>query len=87
MADLDPDKTAGPFEKMAARVRANAPGDFGGAMVLVAPDGRAIEQLVLDPMKDEAAFWALVAAKVDAAKTEFLANEQAKQGGFGGMRR
>lgn len=78
---------AAPFTAMAARIVANAAADFAGAVVVVAPDGRTvIDLLSLDPSHDEVAFWGQVAARVEAAKNECLMNEQAKQGGaFGPM--
>ena len=76
------------FETMAARIKANLPADFGGAMVIVGPTGEVkIEGLILDPSGDEAAFWSVASAKVEAAKNEYLMNEQQKTAGYGGMSR
>ena len=77
-----------PFTTMAARIGANLPADFGGAMVIVGPTGEVkIEGLILDPSGDEAAFWSVASAKVEAAKNEYLMNEQQKTAGYGGMSR
>lgn len=87
-APTEHQKAIARFEHMARRISANAPEDFGGAMVVVGPDGKMAEFLSLDPSKDTGAFLASAQGKLAALVDEFKALEAAQGAGlYGGMRR
>jgi hypothetical protein len=78
---------ADPFTKMATRIAHNTEGArFGGAVVIVPPDGggEPIEILFLDQAADAALFWSTVRTKITAV-LEALA-EKERQGGWQGRR-
>lgn len=61
---------------MAARIdRGEAP-EFGGALVLVAPDGTKVEFLLSNPEPNIVAFWGFVKASIDDAFNATQANSQ-----------
>lgn len=57
-------KPADPFSDMAERVERNGDDHFGGAAVIVAPDGKVISLLMVDDSKDQAQFWATIKTRV-----------------------
>ena len=62
-----PNDPADPFLKMATRIAHNTEGArFGGAVVIVPPDGggEPIEILFLDQAADAAVFWSILSAKI-----------------------
>lgn len=70
------------FTRMAERIAAVNEGEFSGALVAVSPDGKVvIEVLTIDPTKDQGAFWGIVNAKVEAAKSDFIEGERLAAGG------
>lgn len=73
---------ADPFRDMASRVDACDEREFGGALVLVAPDGKKIEFLLTDPASGSnlIAFWGFVQARIQDAF-----NEMSNQSGMGGF--
>ena len=74
------DTTSSPavaFEVMAARIRDNAAHPFGGAFVIVAPDGTSQDLLLLDSRQAAAQFWALLQSRVQIAIAE---NDNASRG-------
>ena len=66
MTDTPPDtpSPADAFLAMAAKISRNLPEDFGGAFVLVSPDGSPVEMLILDSRKDPVAFWATASSVI-----------------------
>ena len=75
MADADP------FTRMATRVHECDDREFGGALVLVAPDGRKVEFLLTDPAATQSlvAFWGFVRSRIEDAFQEM---NQPGMGGF-----
>lgn len=66
-----------PFTTMAERIKHNADAKFGGAVVLVPPNGVApVELLLLDAHADEGQFWATILTRIQMA---MQANEQRQQ--------
>lgn len=67
-APLEPKDT---FADMVARLIANGPEAFGGAFVIVPPQGgEPISTLIIDPSGSVAQFWSLVKAKAELALAE-----------------
>lgn len=75
---------AAAFTRMAERISAIEEADFNGALVLVAPDGTAIDMMI-QGSRDEVVFWSMAKSKIEIAATEF-ANRGMEQT-FGGFRR
>lgn len=75
-----------PFTNMAARVEACPEREFGGALVLVAPDGKKVEFLLTDPSAGQnvVAFWGFVRSRIEDAFQEIAS--QPAMGGFGPQR-
>lgn len=74
---------AEPFGEMAERIRRIDQAEFGGAVVIVPPQGGRIAFVVTDPSPDLAHFWSGVQARVEAAMTEARQEEIARSQGFG----
>jgi hypothetical protein len=55
------------FRAMAERIEHNAADTFGGACVIVPPEGEPIELLVLDPTADSAQFIGAVQTRLGVA--------------------
>lgn len=75
---------AAAFTRMAERIAAIEESDFNGALVLVAPDGTAIE-MMMQGSRDEVVFWSTAKSKVEIAATEFT--NRGTESVFGGFRR
>ncbi len=60
-----------PFSDMAARIERNADIEFGGAMVLVPPEGDPIELFIIDPKKDLGHFLSAAMTKLEIALNAF----------------
>lgn len=58
------------FGAMAKRIVHNAGQSFGGAFVIVPPNGDPIETLILDAKQDPAQFWSLIKTRCDIALQE-----------------
>lgn len=58
------------FDAMAKRIVHNAGQSFGGAFVIVPPNGDPIETLILDAKQDPAQFWSLIKTRCDLAISE-----------------
>ena len=54
-----------PFKEMAVKIDHNATSTFGGAAVIIAPDGEKIELLLLDASGDPAQFWGTIASRIE----------------------
>ncbi|HEV2225096.1 MAG TPA: hypothetical protein VGR84_19040 [Candidatus Acidoferrales bacterium] len=74
------------FTDMARRIEACSPAEFGGALVLVSPDGRRVEFLLTDPSASSnlIAFWGFTKARIEDASAEGMAQSQS---GFPPFRR
>lgn len=66
------------FRQMAERIEATAEAEFGGAVLVVGPDGEAIEYLLTDPKQDIAFFWLSVKSRVETIYAE-LQDKQRRQ--------
>jgi hypothetical protein len=76
------------FRSMADKIATNIDNGFGGAFVIVAPDGAAHDLLVLDNAQNPAIFWSLVKTRAEIALAEAEAEQRNGQAGFGqGYRR
>ena len=53
------------FKEMAIKIDHNANTTFGGAAVIVAPDGEKVELLLLDASADPAQFWGTVSSRIE----------------------
>lgn len=67
------------FTKMAEAIERNKDGAFGGAFVIVPPEGAAVEVLILDPKQDPAQFWAGIETKAQIEKSEAIHNIKTQQ--------
>lgn len=57
---------------MADRIERNDPAEFGGALLLVPPDGGdPVELLLIQPTRDLALFWSTVNSLVQIKAREF----------------
>lgn len=64
--------TAESFTTMAVRIEHNANSTFGGACVIIPPEGGgdAIELLLLDASADPAQFWSTIATRIQVVLTK-----------------
>ena len=53
------------FKEMAVKIDHNVHSTFGGAAVIVAPDGDKVELLLLDASADPAQFWGTVSSRIE----------------------
>jgi hypothetical protein len=74
------------FRKMATAIDHNAAAGFGGAFVIIPPEGggNPIETLILDEKQDPAQFWTLLKTKCD---TQIALADQALRTAQAGFRR
>ena len=63
-----------PFLNMAGRIDRGEASEFGGALVLVAPDGKKVEFLLNNPSPNLVAFWGFVKACIEDAFNESQAS-------------
>jgi len=79
-------KLSEPFTEMAAKIELNGEGSFGGAVVIVPPDGDPIiSELSVNPSADVLRFWAKLKTEVDGLCQQL--DERARnQQAFRGMR-
>lgn len=75
---------AAAFTRMAERIAAIEEADFNGALVLVAPDGTAIDMMI-QGSRDEVVFWSMAKSKIEIAASEFA--NRGIEPSFGGFRR
>ena len=61
---------------MADRITRNAPEDFAGAFVIVAPDGTQKSALILDNTQSPAAFWGTLISTAQIALNEINDQER-----------
>ena len=73
-----------PLRSMADRLDHNADASFGGAFVIIPPEGEVQDMLILDRSASPAIFWASLQTRVQIALQEI--NEAERQGGFAGRR-
>lgn len=82
-----PQNMAAPFTDMARRVSANSTEPFGGAFVVVLPDGSEFAGLLLDAAANPAMLLSMLKTRMDMALNEIADRErQQLPGGFGGRR-
>lgn len=72
--------------EMADRIDRQQDTDFSGAMIVVAPDGKKIEMVMVDPSADLAAFWAISKSKIEIAATEAMIEEERRRAQAQGYR-
>ena len=72
------------FSQMSDRIIHNAAGEFGGAFVVMPPDGGGdpIATLILDSKQDAAQFWSLLQAKASLMVAE-IEEKKRVAGAFG----
>jgi len=82
-APIDVEEIAKRFESMAAQIRLNKDGKFGGAFLLVPPplSGNIVETLVLSD-QNAGLFWSSIKAMVDG-EFKALQDRQARLSAFG----
>lgn len=80
---FDPAK---PFADMALRIERN-PNEFGGALVMVLPDGQLLTPAVFTPKPDLIAFFALVKSHIEVMEAEILDKSRKGADPFSAMRR
>ncbi len=68
------------FRKMADAIESNAERGFGGAFVIMPPEGDPIETLILDSKQDPSQFYMLLKTKCDIALNELDAKQRQAQG-------
>lgn len=79
---FDPAK---PFADMSERILRN-PNEFGGAMVMVLPDGQLLTPAVFTPKPDVVSFFALIKSHIEVMEAEIL-DKSRKNDPFAAMRR
>jgi hypothetical protein len=75
-----PTDTADKFAAMAERIRHNPSTEFGGAFVIVSPDGESRETLVLDSSSDSAQFFMVLQARIQTRLKEIEEKERVQFG-------
>lgn len=75
------------FARMTAKVVQNEQNEFGGAFVIVPPEGagEVVETLILDRQSDPIQFWKMLMEKA-AATVSRLEDQARNQSAFGGKR-
>jgi hypothetical protein len=74
------------FRAIADKIDLNGSADFGGAYVIVGPEGTSIDLLMLDGKANPAVFWSTVQTRVQIVLAEIADAE--RSGGMGqGFRR
>lgn len=77
-----------PFLNMAARIDRSEAAEFGGALVLIAPDGKKIEFMMTNPTPESnlVAFWAFVESVIKDTFNEYQNNGMLAQQAWPGRR-
>ena len=82
-----PPDHAAPFRRTADKIDLNVMNGFGGAFVIVAPDGTTHDLLILDSSATPAIFYSTLQTRVQIALAEIEDQQRAGPlGGFGGRR-
>ena len=68
------------FRDKADEIERNKDSTFGGAFLLVGPDGNSADALIVGQKPDEFMFWGLVKAKVEIALAEADQRQKAQRG-------
>jgi hypothetical protein len=71
------------FKRMAERIERNKEA-FGGAFLMIGPDGKVVETLVISDEPNMAQFWGLAKIRIEVAQSEVAMSE--RNGAFGGRR-
>lgn len=82
LVEKPPNTAAERFEAMAARIRHNADAKFGGACVIIPPEGggEPIEVLLLDSSGNIAQFWSAVVSRSQSTMEELKMTQDRLQG-------
>lgn len=83
MDDGSSTERSSPFRAMAERIDLNRDQAFGGAFVIMAPDGTCHEMLLLDGGQFPAVFWSLVQTRAQIVLQQAEENERRGMTGFG----
>lgn len=70
---------AAAFDAMSERIRRNRADDFGGAMLVVTPDGQVVDVLLIGSKPDAEHFWVTVRGKLGEAADAAIAKLQNDQ--------
>lgn len=82
-----PPDHAAPFRRVADKIDLNISNGFGGAFVVVAPDGSVHDLLILDSNATPAIFYSTLQTRVQIALAEIEDQQRSGPlGGFGGRR-
>lgn len=83
---VEPKDNAAPFCEMAEKINLNIANGFGGAFVVVSPDGTILSTLLLDNAQDPAMLWGTVKTRAEIALAEMEADSRQDNMGFGRRR-
>ena len=64
LVERSPPTAADVFKAMSERIERNGLENFGGAAVIVSPDGKVISVLMVDESKETSQFWGLLKTRV-----------------------
>lgn len=81
---MTPQEAATAFDEMARKIRANEGNGFGGAAVIVHPDGNPVELLLVGGKDAAPEFLSMLLTRINVLMAEA---GQSKQQGFGAIRR
>lgn len=70
---------AAPFRRVADKIDLNRDNGFGGAFVIVPPEGAPQDMLLLDNAQNPAMFWSLLKTRAEIALVEIEAHERGGQ--------
>jgi hypothetical protein len=70
------DQAVATLRRMADRIEHNKDASFGGACVIVLPQGEAIEFVTLDAQPDEAQFISTIATRLQLIQTEMAVRQR-----------
>lgn len=70
-----PDR-AQPFRDMAERIARNKGEEFGGALLVVSPDGSVLDFVLLGSKADIVAFWGAAKVRVEIAAQDAIRREE-----------
>jgi hypothetical protein len=86
VSETEPTDHAAPFRAQADQIDLNRGPNFGGAFVIVAPDGSVESAFILDGKPNAAQFWSMISTKAQIAIAEAEADQRSGQAGFGHRR-
>lgn len=83
---IEPKDNAAAFRLVADKIDLNKTNGFGGAFVIVTPDGVVMDLLLLDNSQNPAMFLGLVKTRAEIALAEMEADSRQDNMGFGRRR-